>query len=230
MAEQQVNEPRMNVEQATEILPIIISDDTTPGDVLLKFKECLPDIQKSGIEEGKLAKNILMQFVVSGQMEKQRYFEVVSPFDESCISCKGTGEIYKFERKTVKVNCHICAGKKKVTVKCRSCKGTGRFEKRWQGGGGISVTCKTCKGKGSVRVKCSNCRGKGKIKKVVPSHKIKSTTPCKHCDELGFIHPKPKKVHTKKSTHKKHYKSHVDNPVISAEAAKNLSQTLRASL
>lgn len=215
MTEERASSPKMSVEEATKILPIIISNNTQLEDILKVFKDHLSLVD---INKGKTAKNTLMQFVVSKQMERQRFFEIVSPFNNSCVLCKGAGEIYKFERKTVMVNCHICAGKKKVTVQCRSCNGTGRYEKRWNSGGGINVTCGTCKGNGSIRVQCSNCRGKGKLKKTVTSHKIKTTTPCKKCDELGFVTSKSKK---KKNVPQKRERV-VDNPVISVENLSNI--------
>jgi len=132
------------------------------------------------------AKNMVLQHLVSAQMKAQRYFEIVSPFENSCVACRGTGEIYKFKRKTVKVNCHICAGKKQVKVNCPSCRGTGRYVKKWKSGGGINVTCNKCDGKKEKYVECVECLGKGKKKKIVPDHEIKSTTPCKHCQQLGF--------------------------------------------
>ena len=217
-------------------MPDVTEERTMTMDEALQYvgieSETLsPEIIMSGFEaawKGKpqdrkgliLAKNTLLQMLVSQQMEKQRYFEIVSPFENSCISCRGTGEIYKFMRKPVKVNCHICAGKKKVNVTCRKCEGSGRYIERWPEGGGINVECMTCKGKGKVRVKCSHCFGKGKIKKIVPDHHIKSTTPCKHCDELGFILPKPIKK-------KKHETPPIGNPVISEENAAALSEMIR---
>lgn len=139
------------------------------------------------------AKNHLLRHLVSSQMKAEKYFEINSPFKDSCTGCKGTGEIYKFKRKPVKVNCHICAGKKKIKVECPTCEGTGRFEKRWRGGGGINVSCKTCKGKKKVAVKCSECLGIGKNLKYVHDYRLKSTTPCKRCKQLGFIVDKPTK-------------------------------------
>lgn len=167
------------------------------------------------------AKNQILRQMVSNQMKAQRYFEITSPFERSCISCRGAGEIYKFNRKPVLVNCHICAGKKKIRVECRTCKGTGRYIKRDpQYGGGVNLKCTTCKGTGKVRVKCSHCFGKGKIKKIVPDHTIKSTTPCKHCNGLGFILPK--------RTQKKKRTPHMDNPVINNETAAALSEIIKS--
>ena len=154
-------------------------------------------------------------------MKAQRYFEIVSPFDNSCMHCKGTGEIYKFNKKPVFVNCHICASKKKIKVKCPKCKGNGRFLEKWPEGGGLNLKCTACKGTGLVYAVCSNCFGKGKIKKIVPDHSIKSTTPCKYCKELGFIVPKPFK-------RKKKLTPHIKNPVISSATAATLSDMIKS--
>jgi len=215
----QVAVETMTVEEALAIVGID-ADRVTPELVLTGFEIAWkgnPADQK----QLKLAKNLVMQHLVSEQMKKQRYFEITSPFANSCVSCRGTGEIYKFNRKPVEVNCHICAGKKKVSVECRKCKGSGRYIERWPEGGGLNLECTTCKGKGKVRVKCSNCYGKGKIKKIVPDHTIKSTTPCKHCDELGFILPKP--IIEKK----KHVTPPLSNPVISTATAAALSEMIK---
>jgi DnaJ-class molecular chaperone len=153
---------------------------------------------------------------VTEQLKVRRYFQIESPFENSCIHCKGTGEIYKFVKKTVEVNCHICAGKgelkitcpeckgKPITkeIQCPTCKGSGRYIRRWPEGGGINVSCRRCHGKKTIMeevekcekcngektvvVKCAECRGKGKKRKAVLDHTIKSTTPCPVCEELGF--------------------------------------------
>lgn len=210
----------MPIEDAFAIIGIKM-EETDPQSVLSNFFK----IWNDGADDKKAliaAKNLIMQKMVSDQMKAQRYFEIVSPFPNSCISCRGTGEIYKFNKKPVLVNCHICAGKKKLTVKCRKCKGSGRYIERWPEGGGMNLKCTACKGKGSVRVKCSNCFGKGKIKKIVPDHSIKSTTPCKHCKELGFIVPKAPKAKRKKRTEP------ISNPVISPEHAAALSDMIKS--
>lgn len=219
MAENVVTEQTMTTDQALAIVGIE-SKEINPQIVMTGFeiawKDNPPD--RKGLIE---AKNLLLQQLVSYQMEKQRYFEIVSPFENSCISCRGTGEIYKFMRKPVFVNCHICAGKKKVTVDCRYCKGSGRHIRRFPGGGGMNLECIKCEGTGKVRVKCAECFGKGKKKKIVPDHHIKSTTPCKHCNELGFILPKPP------IQKKKHVTPPIGNPVISDENAAALSQMIK---
>ena len=221
MAENVVTTEEMTLEEA--FATVGISPVEKPWMVLAGFELAWkgnPPDRKNLI----LAKNLVMRHLVSEQMKKQRYFEITSPFDHSCISCKGAGEIYKFNRKPVEVNCHICAGKKKIRVKCRKCDGSGRYivrDKKF--GGGMNLKCTTCKGTGKVRVKCSNCFGKGKLKKIVPDHSIKSTTPCKHCNELGFILPRPKKV--KKS----HTTPPLSNPVIPLDKAAALADIIKQS-
>ncbi len=176
------------------------------------------------------AKTELIRHLVSSQMKAQRYFEIVSPFKDSCVSCRGAGEIFKFNLKEVIVNCHICAGKKTIKVKCAKCKGTGRFKKKWKSGGGIDVTCKLCNGKGSRVVSCLECGGHGKKMKLVKAHTLKSTTPCKHCDGLGFTKNKPK-LKNKIPKPSRPPKSAVhfrkpDNPVLTS----NLAEQIKTSI
>ena len=133
------------------------------------------------------AKNVIMRNLVIEQKRKFRFFEIESPFDNTCPKCKGSGEIYKFFKKSVKVNCHICGGSCKITNTCPKCKGSGRYIRKWKGGGGVNLECKKCEGKGKVKVNCLDCKGKGKIKKAVLSDELKSTTPCKKCRQLGFV-------------------------------------------
>jgi len=148
------------------------------------------------------AKNVIMRHLVTEQKKKFRFFEIESPYEDPCPKCKGAGEIYKFFKKSVKVNCHICGGSATVMGACPKCKNTpGRFIKRWTTGGGVDLVCKRCDGEAKVKFKCEECKGKGKIQKAVLSDELKSTTPCKKCRELGFISkdfpsPKKKKQHS----------------------------------
>jgi len=222
MANNETPHQVMSLDQAFDVIGISPSQQN-PTIVLQKFYHLWENDSKLDKRIIKDAKMIILRHIVSEQMRVQRYFEIISPFENSCISCKGTGEIYKFNKKPVFVNCWVCAGKKKITVKCRKCNGSGRYIKRWPEGGGLNLKCTACNGKGVIRVKCSNCFGKGKIKKIVPDHTIKSTTPCKHCKELGFIVPKT----PKKSKHKKH-STPAKNPVISQEHAAVLSAMIKS--
>ena len=146
-----------------------------------------------------------MRHLVTEQKRNYRFFEVESPFQNTCPKCKGSGEIYKFFKKSVKVNCHICGGSAQVIGDCPKCKGSGRYIRRWKTGGGVNLECKKCQGKGKLKLSCLECKGNGQLKKAVLSDELKSTTPCKQCRQLGFVtkhSPKPKK---KKSKQKRKY-------------------------
>jgi hypothetical protein len=133
------------------------------------------------------AKNSLMRHLITEQKKRFRFFEIESPFDNTCSKCQGSGELYKFFKKSVKVNCHICGGSSNLEDNCPICKGNGRYIRRWKQGGGVNLECKRCQGKGKVKVSCRECKGKGQLKKAVLSDELKSTTPCKNCRQLGFI-------------------------------------------
>jgi hypothetical protein len=148
------------------------------------------------------AKNTLIRSLVRDQKRKYRVFEIESPFKNTCPRCRGSGEIFKFFKKTVKVNCHICGRAGTVDAICPKCRGSGRFIKRWKQGGGVNLECKKCKGKGKIKVNCKECVGKGQIPKGVLCDEIESTTPCRKCGQLGFIvkdSPKSKKKKSHKS-------------------------------
>lgn len=211
VVEQQAQEDQktMDIETAKKVLGL--SQEFT-GERALQFFEvshwvALENGEIEIIPDLILAKNVILRNIVSEQMRTQRYFKIVSPFDHSCRSCHGTGEIYKFESKSVEVTCHICGGKGQRWIKCPSCKGTGRYKVRWKEGGGINVECRRCLDtKGTdhefeILVDCLECNregadGKkkataGKKLKVVKSHVIESTTPCKYCNQLGFTENLP---------------------------------------
>ena len=184
----------INLSDCYELLGV---GEETEIEILLKKFEALyrtssqdPDHIPTVVE----AKNVVLRHIVSSQMEERRYFEIVSPFKNTCRGCKGSGELYRFKRKTVMVNCHVCTGKKKVRVKCPSCNGTGRYIKKWKTGGGINVTCNTCKGEKEIFIKCTECRSNGKVRKIVKDSEIESTTTCKFCDGVGFIDAKIKEA------------------------------------
>lgn len=182
--------------------------------------------------------------VMASQMKRQRYFEIVTPKDapEKCPSCNGAGFIAKFLKKQVEVNCHICAGKGKLKSTCPHCKGSGRHIKRWKKGGGMNLVCTVCEGQGKIMAQCSNCitfkpdpenPGKkiavsnGKLEKTVLDHTIKSTTPCKHCQSLGFKIPAPKQAEPARKEKPKHVTPQIGNPVISTSDAAALSDMIK---
>jgi len=210
-------------EQASDLLKI--TKECTPTEILTAFKNAYhKKIDDRIVSDLIMARNILLQDSVSRQIKEHRYFEIVAPFENWCIVCKGAGEIYKFIKKTVEVNCHICGGKGEIKTeikgKCQKCKGTGRYIQRWKEGGGIDVTCKFCeKGiKTEIKTeKCDNCLGEGKIEKFVLSSEIKSTTPCKRCHQKGFIESKPKPP-------KRNFTSVPLNPVITKSLASKIKE------
>jgi len=173
------------------------------------------------------AKNSIMRHLVTEQKRKYRFFEIESPFPNTCPKCKGSGEIYKFFKKTVKVNCHICGGASHVIGKCPKCTGSGRYIRRWKTGGGVNLECKKCEGTGKLKISCLECKGKGQLKKAVLSDELKSTTPCKRCQQLGFVSkhsPKPKK---KKSNRKP---GHPFQPFpLTSRDGKNLADVIKDS-
>ena len=149
------------------------------------------------------ARNTIMRHLIIEQKKKFRFFEIESPFESTCPKCRGAGEIFKFFKKTVKVNCHICGGSAKVIGKCPKCKGSGRYIRRWKGGGGVNLECKRCGGTGQIKISCLECKGNGQLKKVVLSDELKSTTPCKKCQRLGYLTKNPPNQKKKKKSKKK---------------------------
>lgn len=168
--------------------------------------EMTPEAKKELI----FAKNILLRNIVINQIKTIGQFKIESPFENTCTKCRGSGEVYKFLRKSKKVKCMKCTDGY-IIMDCSSCGGTGRYTKTIDEGDGelhINVECRTCKGKNidgksektQVKFKCPTCRGKKQVKKFAIVEEIKSTTPCRFCGETGMRKPKPERV--------------LDNPVI----------------
>lgn len=184
-----------------------------------------------------LSKQTLLRKCVEHEMETKRFFKIAehSPFKNTCKACKGSGEIYKFLRKTTPIKCKICLGQKEVWVRCNSCNGTTIFQPRPDS---KAVTCRTClkyyeketdpdkkeEIKGKIPFKCDKCRGSGERFILVRSHEIDTTTPCKRCNELGFIPPKRKPKKPDVRPHKP--PKLVANPVLSSEIADKLKQVI----
>lgn len=186
------------------------TEPLTATDILKEFENMWKKAKTDNEKEVLInTKNFMLRSIVSEQMRTQRYFEVKSPFENTCESCKGTGEIYKFQKKTVYVNCHVCGGEKTVTQDCPDCE-NGRYIRTFPDGGSINVQCRRCQGTTKIQVQCQNCIGKGKVRKVVRSHNIASTTPCEKCHQIGFVEKTNK---TKKT------KGVIDNPVLTKEQA-----------
>lgn len=143
------------------------------------------------------AKNILLRDLTEKEIAKDGHFDHTGmiPFENSCVKCKGHGEIYKFYRVEKTVDCAVCEGTGTKQVPCKSCKGTGRYVRNY-GDVHIDVECNRCdkdpetgKASGKVTVKCSRCHATGKLKILAIDSKIKSTTHCHACKGRGFILP-----------------------------------------
>ena len=247
----------MDLETAKKVLGL---SKEFSGERILQFFEVSHWVAKENedldeIPKLILAKNVLIRSIICEQMKARRYFRIISPFDHSCKSCHGTGELYKFKDKIVEVTCHLCGGTGERWVKCPTCKGTGRYNVRWKEGGGIDVECRHClpqKGTekaGKVPIRCIQCNRElpdgeenpnpGKMKKIVKSHIMESTTPCKHCHELGFTTNLPykqtraykerqrmKKQIKPKQSVKTHHSNCMGEPVLSADLACKIKESI----
>lgn len=144
-------------------------------------------------------KNIMAQKLICDQMKVNGGWFHVGPIwgeKETCRSCSGLGEIYKFRKAPQEHKCSCDNGF--VWIPCNRCD-AGMFTKR----NGEKVPCKNCTppteqydlmpevwdaNKGRIRKRCKNCLGNAKVKtlpKLLPE--IQSTTPCKTCKGLGWV-------------------------------------------
>lgn len=154
--------------------------------ILNGFKKDLPNLDRNGILELKEDRNsVICQMIIDQVAENKRFELPEKPFGEdTCPKCNGLGQKILFERELSVRTCLKCDSGKK-TIPCTKCT-NGRFI-REKGDLRINVECKFCHGTKKRVVKCRTCRGKGELRKMVITPNIKSTTPCKHCRELGFI-------------------------------------------
>lgn len=153
------------------------------------FKEGLDGLDRNTILQTKDDKNdIICQLITDQVSENKRFSVPEQPFGEdTCIKCNGLGIKILFDRELSVRICLKCTDGKK-TIPCKKCQ-NGRFI-RERNGLKINVECKFCHGTKIRSVKCKTCRGTGELRKMVITPSIRSTTPCKHCRELGFIDEK----------------------------------------
>ncbi len=154
--------------------------------VFTGFKDGLQDLDRNEILNAKEDKNSVICQLVIDQVAENKRFEIPKKVfgEQTCPKCNGLGMKILFERELSVRTCLKCDGGKK-TVPCKKCE-NGRY-RREKGDLRINVECKFCKGTKSREVKCRTCRGTGELRKMVITPNIKSTTPCKHCREMGFI-------------------------------------------
>lgn len=223
-----------NIDEASKLLNV--KSDVNIPTMLTSFEESI----HNSIEDKKTrmlkplteAKNILLRSKIEHMIKDTGRFDLTGmiPFKEACISCKGTGEIYKFFRIGETEPCKFCTDGEPedngyVFITCRVCKGTKIHE------GKECARChrdpKTDLPIGKERVKCRQCRGKAIWRKLVIDSKIKSTTHCRHCKGRGFTLPEPpvKKVKTvTPQTDRRKKIGSLGNPVISAQLGEQLKR------
>jgi hypothetical protein len=157
--------------------------------VFTGFRDGLLELDRNEIllaKEDKLS--VICQLITDQVADTKRFTLPEKPFGEdTCPKCNGLGHKILFDRELSVRTCLKCDSGKKI-VPCKKCQ-NGRYI-RERGDLKINVECKFCHGTKSREVKCRTCRGSGELRKMVITPKIKSTTPCKHCRELGFIDEK----------------------------------------
>jgi hypothetical protein len=161
------------------------------------MQEILTGFRSSGLEE--LNRNdlllcthdkhdIVCQLIIDRVAADKHFTLPENPFGEdTCTYCNGMGCKFLFNRELSVRICLKC-DKGKKTIPCTRCQ-NGRYI-REKNGLKLNVKCKFCNGTKQRVVKCKTCRGTGELRKMVITPSIKSTTPCKHCRELGFVDEK----------------------------------------
>jgi hypothetical protein len=150
------------------------------------FRDGLKELDRNEILSLKEDKNDIVCQMITDMVAENKRFEIPEKAfgDDTCPKCNGLGIKILFDRELSVRTCLKCDGGKK-TVPCKKCQ-NGRYI-RTKGDLKINVECKFCHGTKQREVKCRTCRGSGELRKMVITPKIKSTTPCKHCREMGFI-------------------------------------------
>jgi hypothetical protein len=157
--------------------------------LLQGFRDGLSKLDKNDILVCKDDKNDIICQDITNQVAEEKRFSIPEKLfgDDTCPKCNGLGIKILFNRQLSVRTCLKCE-KGKKTIACTKCT-NGRFI-RERGDLKINVECKFCNGSKRREVKCKTCRGTTELRKMVITPEIKSTTPCKHCRELGFIDQK----------------------------------------
>lgn len=157
--------------------------------ILHEFKSGLTDLNRDEIFSTISDKNDICNQIIIDQVAENKRFELPEkPFGaETCPKCNGIGQKILFERVLSVRVCLKCESGKK-TIDCTKCQ-NGRYISD-KGTLKINVECKFCHGTKQREIKCRTCRSTGELRKMVITPEIKSTTPCKHCRELGFVDEK----------------------------------------
>lgn len=158
--------------------------------VLKEFRNGVKDLDdKNDIRSTTEDKNDIVCTMLTDQVAESPINKFVLPHkpfgDDTDPHCGGIGFKFLFDRELSIRVCLKCDGKGKKMVPCKKCQ-NGRYIHE-KNGLRINLLCKFCNGTKMREVKCRTCRGTGELRKMVITPKIKSTTPCTHCHELGFI-------------------------------------------
>lgn len=229
-----------NVDEAAKVLDMDWIDGVSTKYKIPVMLSIFEDRIRSSIKNKKTkmlkplteAKNILLRSEIEKMIEKDGRFNLVGmiPFEEACISCKGTGELYKFFRTETSVPCKFCTNGKPendgyIFIQCHVCKGTKVYEEK------ECPNCyrdpKTDLPTGKEQIKCRACRGHAIFHKWPIDSKIKSTTHCRHCKGRGFTLPEPPPRKPKKFNKIKSSPKHISSfgtPVISAQLGEQLKK------
>ncbi len=174
-----------------------VTEESSISDILESFERLNGSKPGSDLIE---PKNVLVRLAIMREIEKNHFFSVKPEFaGTTCKACRGTGELYRFERKTIEVVCKTCGSDEGILkIDCPDCKGTGTFIRK----DGKGTKCHRCKGDKKVIITCPTCHGHGKTKTQKIQPKILATTPCNRCKEVGF------------------FPANIDNPVLTKDVAK----------
>lgn len=226
-----------SIDEASKLLNLATMDDIDIPTMLKLFEDkihaSIDNHTTRMLKPLTEAKNILLRSEIEKMIERDGKFDLAGmiPFAEACISCKGTGEIYKFFRVAETIPCKFCTNGDPeddgyLFIPCRICKGSKAYK------GEECTRCyrdpETDLPTGKERVKCRTCRGKAIFRKLVIDSKIKSTTHCRYCKGRGFTLPEPPPpAKTKKLSNSNKPRmviSKLENPVISADLGKQLKR------
>lgn len=148
--------------------------------VLERFKEVYEDEPSV---EAINNKNLLMRYIIEKQVKDSGGFTIIAPFKNVCKKCHGLGELYRFFKKSILVECNKCEGSGR-TGTCEACNGSGRYIRN-KPGVNINIECRFCEGTGKNI--CRRCFGNGKTRIMIIEDKIKSTTFCDTCEGKGYV-------------------------------------------
>ena len=144
----------------------------------------------------------------SGLGEKIKFHK--KPIKVQCLKCKSVSYVLNGEEIVIDGENILVNGENKsdvpkykrllgwVVKDCPNCDGTGRYITELEPDLKLNLKCIACEGnkynpeneKTQVIVKCETCRGKRTVKIPVLAPSVNSTTLCRVCSGMGFIHPK----------------------------------------